>query len=42
MNLLDKNQQIEDASYLWLANMLVLVVVVILGTLAVARYLCMF
>jgi predicted negative regulator of RcsB-dependent stress response len=38
MNLLDHNQTAESITTIWLANMLVLVAVIILGTVAVARY----
>ncbi|MCX6744988.1 MAG: hypothetical protein NTX82_05675 [Candidatus Parcubacteria bacterium] len=41
MNLLDQKLT-EENSQLWLANVLVLVVVVVLGTVAVARVLNMF
>jgi predicted negative regulator of RcsB-dependent stress response len=38
MNLIDKTRETEEITSIWLANMLVLVVVVVLGTVAVARY----
>jgi hypothetical protein len=38
MDLFNNLKTSEDFSTTWLANMLILVVVVVLGTVAVARY----